>query len=62
MFYSRKMEDFLQETAHFQRINRLLFSFHLPLRYFFQHTPQLTFACSKSTIETLKKGVKYVQS
>ena len=22
---------------------------------------QLTFACSKSTIETLKKGVKYVQ-
>ena len=23
---------------------------------------QLTFTCSKSTIETLKKGVKYVQS
>ena len=25
-------------------------------------TSQLTFPCSKSTIETLKKGVKYVQS
>ena len=24
--------------------------------------PQVTFACSKSTIETLEKGVKYVQS
>ena len=24
--------------------------------------PQLTFTCSKSTIETLQKGVKYVQS
>ena len=23
---------------------------------------QLTFACSKSTVETLEKGVKYVQS
>ena len=23
---------------------------------------QLTFTCSKSTIETLEKGVKYVQS
>ena len=25
-------------------------------------TTQLTFPCSKSTIETLKKGVKYAQS
>ena len=25
-------------------------------------TTQLTFPCSKSTIETLKRGVKYVQS
>ena len=25
-------------------------------------TTQLTFTCSKSTIETLEKGVKYVQS
>ena len=24
--------------------------------------PQLAFACSKSTIETLEQGVKYVQS
>ena len=24
--------------------------------------PQLTFSCSKSTIETLEEGVKYVQS
>ena len=28
-----------------------------------RHKPfQLTFACSKSAIETLEKGVKYVQS
>ena len=25
-------------------------------------TPQLTFTCSNSTIETLEKGVKYSQS
>ena len=25
-------------------------------------TSQLTFTCSKSTIETLEKGVKYIQS
>ena len=24
--------------------------------------PQLTFTCSNSTIETLRKGVKYIQS
>ena len=32
---------------------------------FHYHTPyysQLTFTCSKSTIETLEKGMKYVQS
>ena len=29
---------------------------------FFREETQLTFACSKSTIETPKKGVKYVQS
>ena len=28
----------------------------------FQHTTQLTFTCSKLTIETLEKGVKYVES
>ena len=27
-----------------------------------RHVTQLTFTCSKSTIETLEKGVKYVQS
>ena len=27
-----------------------------------QITNQVTFTCSKSTIETLEKGVKYVQS
>ena len=26
------------------------------------HITQLTFICSESTIETVKKGVKYVQS
>ena len=26
-----------------------------------QFTAQVTFTCSKSTIETLEKGVKYVQ-
>ena len=26
------------------------------------HSSQLTFTCSKSTIETLEKGVKYVQN
>ena len=26
------------------------------------HPPQLTFACLKSTTETLEKDVKYVQS
>ena len=26
------------------------------------HVSQLTFTCSKSTIKTLEKGVKYVQS
>ena len=25
-------------------------------------TTQLTFACSKSTVEALEKGVKYIQS
>ena len=31
---------------------------------FIMHQPisQLTFTCSKSTIETVEKGVKYVQS
>ena len=28
----------------------------------FEKSNQLTFTCSKSTIETLEKGVKYVQS
>ena len=28
----------------------------------FGAAPQLTFTCSKSAIETLEKGVKYVQS
>ena len=27
-----------------------------------KYTTQLAFTCSKSTIETLEKGVKYVQS
>ena len=27
-----------------------------------KHLTQLTFACSKSAIETLEKGVKYVQN
>ena len=29
---------------------------------FQEEIPQLTFTCSKSTIEALAKGVKYVQS
>ena len=29
---------------------------------FHSHISQLTFTCSKSTIEPLEKGVKYVQS
>ena len=29
---------------------------------FIGRVPQLTFTCSKSTIETLEKGVKYGQS
>ena len=27
-----------------------------------ERTTQLTFTCSKSTVETLEKGVEYVQS
>ena len=27
-----------------------------------EHWPQLTFTCSKSAVETLEKGGKYVQS
>ena len=30
--------------------------------FFFWNVTQLTFAYSKSTIETLEKGVKYVQT
>ena len=32
------------------------------LTNFFSINAQLKFTCSKSTIETLEKGVKYVQS
>ena len=32
------------------------------IRYFWGMLTQLTFNCSKSTTETLEKGVKYVQS
>ena len=43
-------------------MNRIVFEF---LSYGNQSTDwplsQLTFTCSKSTIETLKKGVKYVE-
>ena len=33
-------------------------------RFYFQDQviPQLTFTCSKSSLETLEKGVKYIQS
>ena len=31
-------------------------------RYYYLANSQLTFTCSKSTIETLEKGVKYAQS
>ena len=29
---------------------------------YYKADSQLTFTCSKSTVETLEKGVKYVQS
>ena len=35
---------------------------HLHLLDQTQQDTHLTFTCSKSTIETVKKGVKYVQS
>ena len=38
----------------------MVFIYHLPL--FLVETSQLTFTDSKSTIQTLEKGVKYVQS
>ena len=30
--------------------------------FLFQSVTQLTFTCSKPTIETLEKGIKYVQN
>ena len=45
---------------HFYEIElSVLISLTLNFHFF---TTQLTFICSKSTIETLEKGVKYVQS
>ena len=37
-------------------------TFYPVLKRFYQRNTQLTFTCSKSTIETLEKEVKYVQS
>ena len=33
-----------------------------PTQYFLPDKDQQTFTCSKSTTETLEKGVKYVQN
>ena len=44
-----------------RRIERILkeFVFHLKRRMFFSNSFQLTSTCSKSTLQTLEKGVKY---
>ena len=45
-----------------KRINRILFHSFISASYTTEKPTQLIFTCSKSTIETLEKGVKYVQS
>ena len=54
----KKLNSFIVSAN--EAANLRLISFHnISLR---NHTDQVTFTCSKSTIETLAKGVKYVQS
>ena len=50
------------ETKLDKEIGRETFYLQFHMSYGHQIWPQLTFTCSKSTIETLEKGVKYVQS
>ena len=49
--------DFKMSYGNYNKCAKTMFSFD-----HFHATAQLTFTCSKSTIETLEKGVKYVQN
>ena len=55
-------QQWRQRPGHFLICFSPMLSFYTSGFLMFSVSTQLTFACSKSTVETVEKGVKYVQS
>ena len=60
VYFPVSFEKFLRAPVLYDACERLLP--HFEQTFADRELIQLTFTCSKSTIETLEKGVKYVQS
>ena len=63
--FGNKNINVTSRVQNFQKLEILEISYLqklIPLRYINKVSTQLLFTCSKSTKETLEKGVKYAQS
>ena len=63
--FDRYLIYFQQQYFYEKCISTLEIIFNFPNNYKWENNfykDQLIFTCSKSTIETLEKGVKYIQS
>ena len=55
------IESWKHVIMNMAMFGRVYFSYLLNHKQLLKNTSRLTLTCSKSTIETLQKGVKYVQ-